>query len=147
MDCKQTTARQWVRILSSIVEPATSFLLVSVFHNLHRDTARAKLISSQRLRLTVALHSFPKEFRAGLEIAKRRTLCHSTRLGQRPAPLEPVLSDRTILLSQSGLDSWSGCCQTNANQSLQGQLSYALCRTELTPLSESGGAVEFEIGT
>ena len=39
------------------------------------------------------------------------------------------------------------CCQTNANQSLQGQLSYPLCRTELTPLGESSGAVKLEIGT
>jgi putative transposase len=38
------------------------------------------------------------------------------------------------------------CCQTNANQSLNGQWRFALCRTELAPLSESGGAVKLEIG-
>ena len=36
-------------------------------------------------------------------------------------------------------------CQTNSNSSLQGQYDCPLCRTETTPLSESGGAVKFEI--
>ena len=36
-------------------------------------------------------------------------------------------------------------CQTNSNWSLQGQYDCPLCRAELTPLRESGGAVELEI--
>ena len=39
-----------------------------------------------------------------------------------------------------------GRCQTDANQSLQGQRGCPLCRTKLTPLGESGGAVELENG-
>jgi hypothetical protein len=38
-----------------------------------------------------------------------------------------------------------GWCQTNANQSLFAQTHSALCRKELTPLGESGGAVQLEI--
>jgi hypothetical protein len=35
------------------------------------------------------------DLRAGLEVAKWRAFCHSTRLGRRPASLKPVLSDKT----------------------------------------------------
>jgi type IV secretion system protein VirB10 len=38
-------------------------------------------------------------------------------------------------------------CQTNANQSLKGQWRLLLCRAKLTPLGESGGAVELEISS
>ena len=38
-----------------------------------------------------------------------------------------------------------GCCQTNANQSLQGQYGCPLCRAKTAPLGESGGAVGFEM--
>jgi hypothetical protein len=38
-----------------------------------------------------------------------------------------------------------GCCQTNSNQSLQGQLSCPLCHAHLTPLCQSGGPVQLEI--
>jgi hypothetical protein len=38
-------------------------------------------------------------------------------------------------------------CQTNANQSLQGQRGCCLCRTETTPLSEGSCTVQLEIGT
>jgi hypothetical protein len=37
-----------------------------------------------------------------------------------------------------------GCCQTNANQSLQGQYGCPLCRAKTAPLGESGGAVQLE---
>ena len=37
------------------------------------------------------------------------------------------------------------CCQTNANQSMQGQWSYPLCHAQVTPLSESGNAVKLEV--
>ena len=37
-----------------------------------------------------------------------------------------------------------GWCQTNANQSLFAQTRSALCRKELTPLGESGGAGQLE---
>ena len=37
------------------------------------------------------------------------------------------------------------CCQTNANLSLQGQLSCPLCHAQVTPLSESGSAVKLEV--
>ena len=37
------------------------------------------------------------------------------------------------------------CCQTNSNLSLQGQYDCPLYRTETSPLSQSGGTVEFEI--
>ncbi len=40
-----------------------------------------------------------------------------------------------------------GWCQTNSNQSLQGQRACPLCRAELTPLGESGGSVQLEIGS
>ncbi len=43
------------------------------------------------------------------------------------------------------LDNMKRCCQTNANQSLKGQRSYSLCRTETAPLGKSGGAVQLEI--
>lgn len=36
------------------------------------------------------------------------------------------------------------CCQTNANQSLQGQYGCPLCRAKTAPLGESGGAVQLE---
>ncbi len=36
-------------------------------------------------------------------------------------------------------------CQTDSNQSLQGQRSCPLCRAEVAPLGESGGSVELEI--
>ena len=40
-----------------------------------------------------------------------------------------------------------GCCQTNANYSLQGQSDCPLCRAETAPLSKGNGAVELEIGS
>lgn len=36
-----------------------------------------------------------------------------------------------------------GCCQTNSNQSPQGQDGCPLCRAETAPLGESSGAVQF----
>ena len=48
------------------------------------------------------------------------------------------------LFKSNGMGEWR-CCQTNANWSLQGQRGCPLCRAETAPLSESGGAVEFEI--
>ena len=39
----------------------------------------------------------------------------------------------------------SGCCQTNANQSLLGPNGSPLRRAELAPLGKSSGAVAFEI--
>jgi hypothetical protein len=41
---------------------------------------------------------------------------------------------------------WQGWCQTNSNQSLQGQHGCPLRRAKLTPFSESGGSVELESG-
>jgi hypothetical protein len=38
-----------------------------------------------------------------------------------------------------------GCCQTNSSQSQFAAIDTNLCVTNLAPLSESGGAVEFEI--
>ena len=38
-----------------------------------------------------------------------------------------------------------GCCQTESNQSLQGQVRYPLYRTELAPLGQSGGTALLEI--
>jgi hypothetical protein len=38
-----------------------------------------------------------------------------------------------------------GRCQSNANQPLFAQTRSRLCRTELTPLGESGGAAGLEI--
>jgi len=38
-----------------------------------------------------------------------------------------------------------GCCQTNANQSLQGRWSCLSSRAEITPLGKSGGTVELEL--
>lgn len=40
-----------------------------------------------------------------------------------------------------------GCCQTNANQSPQGQDGCPLSREETAPLGQSGGTVSFETGS
>ncbi len=55
---------------------------------------------------------------------------------------------RFVMLSTVGADNPdpdSRCCQTNANQSLQGQRSCSLCRAETAPIGKSGGAVQLEI--
>ena len=49
--------------------------------------------------------------------------------------------------TQSEWEQQNRCCQTNANQSQFPAFVVNLYGTKLTPLSESGGAVELEIGT
>ena len=47
-----------------------------------------------------------------------------------------------IDIVQEGTGGW---CQTNANQSLQGQRGCCLCRTETTPLGKRSHTVQLEI--
>jgi len=57
-----------------------------------------------------------------------------------------IARDKNHHCPSSGfLEPTAGCCQTNANWSLQGQRGCPLCRAEIAPLSESGGAVELEV--
>ena len=44
---------------------------------------------------------------------------------------------RVVLAGLRGEESIAGCCQTDSNQSLQGQDPCPLCRAKLAPLSES----------
>jgi hypothetical protein len=48
-------------------------------------------------------------------------------------------------IKDRGVRDPQGSCQMDENRSLQGQDGCPLCRAELTPLSESGGAAQFEI--
>ena len=43
------------------------------------------------------------------------------------------------------LEAYEGCCQTDSNQSQFAADSVNLCGTNLTPLGESGGAVQLEV--
>ena len=59
------------------------------------------------------------------------------------------LSVQSSRYSTAGLGPMAECgwCQTNSNPSLQGQRHCPLIHEETAPLSQSGGTVEFEIGS
>ena len=57
----------------------------------------------------------------------------------------PDMETFNLALREDECHGW--WCQTNSNQSLQGQRSCPLCRAELTPLGESSGSVQLEIGS
>ena len=50
------SSKRQMRILSSIIFPAASFLLVSIADNLHRRAVGSEFVGHQYMRATVALH-------------------------------------------------------------------------------------------
>ncbi len=60
--CSFSSSKRQVRILRSIVEPATSFLLFSIADDLHGSAVRPQQIRHDDMWSPKALHCFSEEF-------------------------------------------------------------------------------------
>jgi len=63
------SSKRLMRVLGSIVEPPTEFLVGGVANYLHRPSVRPKPISYDRMWSAIALHGAPYEFQRSLAIS------------------------------------------------------------------------------
>jgi hypothetical protein len=89
---KQTTARQWVRILSAVILPTAGFLSVRIADDLHRGTTRSEFVGHDDMRPAIAFHCFSEKFQCRFAISALRdkTLNHLTFVITSPSRSTPL---------------------------------------------------------